>query len=159
VLVVWARVGNTGERIQAALSTDAGASFPTTNNAINDKVQRAMMPSVAVDRAGNFHVTWEVNNPTKPPDGQIFSDVLNGTTLKCGTDTLVSNVQITDFDQTTSKIPAQPDRGIFSVSTIDVDRSGDAFAGRIYVSYTDRASTKTDDTDIFVRFSDDGGAT
>jgi Ca2+-binding RTX toxin-like protein len=66
----------------------------------------------------------------------------------------VTTVQITDFFAATSKIPAQPDRGIFSVATVDVDGSN----GRVYVSYTDRPNTASNDTDIFVRFSDDSGA-
>ena len=159
VAVVWAHVVAGGERIETALSTDAGATFPTTNLAVNDAVQRTFMPSIAVDIAGAFHVTWEVNNPAKPPDGQIFHDVLNATTLASGADTLVSNVQITDFTQATSMIPAQPDRGIFSVSTIDVDRSSGSFNGRIYVSYADRVNTATNDLNVFIRFSDNGGTT
>jgi HYR domain-containing protein len=66
----------------------------------------------------------------------------------------VTGVQITDFAAATSIIPAQPDRGVFSVSTIDVNRT----SGRIFVSYTDRTSTATNDTNVFVRFSDNGGA-
>jgi hypothetical protein len=69
----------------------------------------------------------------------------------------VTDIQITDQFQATSMLPAQPDRGVWSIVTIDVDRSGGPHDGRIYISYTDRASTATDDTNIFVRFSDDGG--
>jgi hypothetical protein len=69
----------------------------------------------------------------------------------------VTDIQITDQFQATSKLPAQPDRGVWSTVTIDADRSGGPNDGRIYISYTDRASTATDDTNIFVRFSDDGG--
>jgi hypothetical protein len=152
VLVAWARVQAAGERIQAALSLDAGATFPTTNTAINDAQQRTFLPWAAVDNAGNFHVVWEVN--TGGGAGTIFHDTLNGTTLASGADVTVTGVQITDFAAATSRIPAQPDRGVFSVSTIDVNRT----SGRIFVSYTDRTSTATNDTNVFVRFSDNGGA-
>jgi hypothetical protein len=152
VLVVWARVQAGGERIQAALSLDAGATFPTTNTAINDAQQRTFLPWAAVDNAGNFHVVWEVN--TGGGAGTIFHDTLNGTTLASGADVTVTGVQITDFAAATSRIPAQPDRGVFSVSTIDVNRTN----GRIFVSYTNRTSTATNDTNVFVRFSDNGGA-
>jgi hypothetical protein len=153
VLVVWARVQAAGERIQAALSLDAGATFPTTNTAINDASQRTFLPWAAPDAAGNFHVAWEVNQGGGA--GAIFHDLLNGATLASGADTQVSTVQITDFSAATSQIPAQPDRGIFSVVTVDVDRA----TGRVFISYTDRPSTLSNDTDVFVRFSDNGGAT
>ena len=158
VLVLWARVTATDENIQAALSLDGGATFPTTNTDINDGTQRTFSPWAVADDAGNFHVAWEVNLPGTTPDGRIFTDVLNGTTLTDGANVTVSDIQITDFDQATSKLPAQPDRGVFSIVTIDVDRSGGPNDGRLYISYTDRANTATNDTNIFVRFSDDGGA-
>jgi hypothetical protein len=152
VLVLWARVQAGGESIEAALSLDAGASFTVTNNMINDSLQRTFLPWGAVDLAGDFQVVWEVNQGGGA--GAIFHDSLDGTTLASGTDNQVSTVQITDFAAATSKIPAQPDRGIFSVTTIDVDR----VTGRLLVSYTDRPNTSSNDTDIYVRFSDDGGA-
>ncbi len=154
VLVIWARVQVGGESIEAALSLDAGATFPTTNNNINDALQRTFLPWAAVDGGGGFQVSWEVNQGGGV--GVILHDTLNGTTLADGaTNNQVTTVQITDFAAATSKIPAQPDRGLFSVSTIDVDRS----TGRIFLSYTDRPNTASNDTDIYVRFSDDGGAT
>lgn len=157
VLVLWARV-DTDENIQAALSLDGGATFPTINNNINDATQRTFLPWAVVDDNGDFHVAWEVNLLGTAPDGRIFHDVLDGATLADGTDVPVTDIQITDQFQATSKLPAQPDRGVWSTVTIDVDRSGGPHDGRMYISYTDRASTATDDTNIFVRFSDDGGS-
>jgi hypothetical protein len=154
VLVVWARVQAGGESIEASLSLDAGATFPTTNNNINDAQQRTFLPWASVDNAGNFHVVWEVNQGGGA--GVILHDTLNGVTLADGaTNTQVTTVQITDFAAATSLIPAQPDRGLFSVSTVDVDRT----TGRVFVSYTDRPNTASNDTDIYVRFSNDNGAT
>jgi hypothetical protein len=153
VLVMWARVQAGGESVEASLSLDAGASFTVSNTMINDSLQRTFLPWAAVDLAGDFQVVWEVNQGGGA--GAIFHDSLDGATLASGTDNQVSTVQITDFAAATSKIPAQPDRGIFSVTTIDVDR----VTGRLLVSYTDRPNTSSDDTDIYVRFSDDGGAT
>jgi hypothetical protein len=152
VLVVWARVQAGGESIEAALSLDAGATFPTTNTMINDALQRTFLPWATVDNAGDFQVVWEVNQGGGA--GVILHDSLDGTTLASGVDNQVTTVQITDFAAATSRIPAQPDRGIFSVATIDVERS----TGRLFVSYTDRPNTASNDTDIYVRTSDDSGA-
>ena len=152
VLVVYARVHGGGETIEAALSLNAGASFPTHNHNINDALQRTFVPWAAADAAGDFHVVCEVNQGGGT--GIIQHDVLDGVTLADGANTTVTTIEITDFFEPTSKIPAQPDRGIFSVATVDVDRT----TGRVYLSYTDRLNTQTDDTDIYVRFSDNNGA-
>lgn len=56
-------------------------------------------------------------------------------------------------------IPAQPRRTIDAEVGLAYDTSGDAFAGRVYMVYTDRATSSTFDTDIFLRFSDDDGLT
>ena len=153
VLVVWDRVLAGGERLEAALSLDAGTTFPTTNNNINDALERTFVPWAAPDAAGDFHIVWEVNQGGGA--GAIFHDRLDSATLTDGANTNVTTVQITDFAAATSTLPAQPDRGVFSVATVDVDRT----SGRIYMSYTDRPNTASNDTDIYVRFSDDGGLT
>lgn len=151
VLVVFARVIGGVEAIEAALSLDAGVSYPTTNTQINDALQRTFVPWAEVDENGNFAVVWEVNQGGGV--GAIFHDTLDAATLASGADNTVSPIQITDFAAATSRIPAQPDRGIFSVATVDVDRT----TGRLIVGYTDRVNTATNDTNIFVRFSDDDG--
>ena len=62
-------------------------------------------------------------------------------------------------------IPAQPDRGVLIRLSADVDRSGGAHNGRIYVAFADQgdldhiAATGHDNLDIFVIASDDGGNT
>lgn len=149
-----------GTTMQASLSTDGGATFSVVNTRINDLApERTFMSWAVADADGNFHFTWEVNLPGTSPDGVFYHDVLDGTTLESlGPDTTITNLMLTDFAQPHSRIPAQPDRGIFSVGTIDADRTFGAYHGRLYFSYADRETTTTDDTNIFVRYSDDNGA-
>jgi hypothetical protein len=54
-------------------------------------------------------------------------------------------------------IPAQPSRTIDAEPGLVWDRSGGSFNGRLYLMYTDRSSTTSDDTDIYVRYSNDNG--
>jgi hypothetical protein len=54
-------------------------------------------------------------------------------------------------------IPAQPKREIDAEAGLAWDCSGGLHNGRVYLVYTDRASTSTSDTDIYVRYSDDNG--
>lgn len=54
-------------------------------------------------------------------------------------------------------IPAQPNRTIDAEAGLAWDRSGGPHNGRVYLMYTDRPSTSSADTDIFVRYSDNQG--
>jgi hypothetical protein len=59
------------------------------------------------------------------------------------------------------KIPAQPDRGIWPSLSADVDRSGGAFNGELYVSFTDSPgdspAASHNNTNVFVMTSTNGG--
>ena len=54
-------------------------------------------------------------------------------------------------------IPAQPQRDIDAEAGLAWDCSGGPFNGRLYLVYTDRPSTSSADTDIYVRFSNNNG--
>ncbi len=56
-------------------------------------------------------------------------------------------------------IPAQPDRSIDAEPGLAWDRTGGAHHGRVYLVYTLEVKNESDNTDIFVRYSDDNGAT
>jgi hypothetical protein len=66
---------------------------------------------------------------------------------------LVTGTHVPDFDY----IPAQPNRGIDAEAGLAFDRSGGRFNGRVYMVYTDQ-TLGTQNTDIFVRYSDSDGA-
>ena len=56
-------------------------------------------------------------------------------------------------------IPPQPDRSVDAEPGLAWDRTGGAHRGRVYLVYTLEHPNESDNTDIQVRFSDDGGAT
>jgi BNR/Asp-box repeat len=56
-------------------------------------------------------------------------------------------------------IPPQPDRSIDAEPGLAWDRTGGAHNGRVYLVYTKEQKNESDNTDIYVRYSDDGGAT
>jgi hypothetical protein len=56
-------------------------------------------------------------------------------------------------------IPAQPDRSVDAESGLAWDRTGGAHNGRVYLVYTLEQKKESDNTDIYVRYSDDNGAT
>jgi len=85
-----------------------------------------------------------------------------GTTF--GTDATIANSFGGGFDA----IPATLDRNTFASPYIAYDRSGGPFHGRLYLAYADERRfvggtlvnvNESNDFNIFVRFSDDDGAT
>src|SRR5207237_2344499 len=56
-------------------------------------------------------------------------------------------------------IPPQADRSIDSEPGLVWDRTGGAHNGRVYLVYTLERKNESNNTDIFVRHSDDGGVT
>jgi len=56
-------------------------------------------------------------------------------------------------------IPAQSDRSIDAEPGLAWDRTGGAHNGRVYLVYTKEIQNESDNTDIFVQFSDDNGST
>jgi hypothetical protein len=56
-------------------------------------------------------------------------------------------------------IPAQAGRSVDAEPGLAWDRTGGPHSGRVYIVYTLEQKNGTDDTNIFVRYSDDDGAT
>jgi len=56
-------------------------------------------------------------------------------------------------------IPAQPDRSVDAEPGLAWDRTSGAHSGRVYLVYTKEIQNESNNTDIFVRFSDNNGAT
>lgn len=143
----------TDQRIVVSGSTDGGTTFsaPLIINDASIAGTNAgnLFADPAVGPNGELYVAWANLN-----SGSIFVDVSLDGGATFGTDTLVATSAITSF----AFIPPQPDRGVTLGDTLDVDRSGGPFDGRLYVTYID-APNGVPDTDVFVRFSSDGGAT
>jgi hypothetical protein len=56
-------------------------------------------------------------------------------------------------------IPAQPDRSVDAEPGLAWDRTGGPHTGRVYLVYTLEQQNESDNTDIYLRYSDDNGAT
>ena len=56
-------------------------------------------------------------------------------------------------------IPPQPDRSVDAEAGLAWDRSGGAHNGRVYLVYTKEEKNESDDTNIYVRYSDNNGIT
>jgi hypothetical protein len=56
-------------------------------------------------------------------------------------------------------IPPQPDRSVDAEAGLAWDRTGGPHNGRVFVVYTKEQQNESDDTDVYLRYSDDGGTT
>lgn len=142
------------QRIVASTSTDGGLTWSAPVTIADDAIageDHSLFADPAVGPNGELYVSWydfleaAVNVDVSLDGGATF-----------GTDVLVTDVQ---FDGLFDPIPAQWDRQITPGPTLDSDRSGGAHHGRLYLAYTDYDAGNLPDTDVYVRYSDDGGAT
>jgi hypothetical protein len=150
--------GQLDQRVFVIGSRDGGRNFRSAI-IVNDasRIGQSLnnrFPDPAVGPNGEVYVAWN-NSDT----GEIFVDVSLDGDITFGTDRIVTTSAVGRPDRTS--IRAQPDRGIRAGPTIDVDRSGGRFNGRLYITYTDFGSggPGSNDIDVFVQFSDDRGNT
>ena len=133
-------------------SFSAAGYFATASAGVTDAV-------ASVGPEGQFVVTWS-NSTTAEGPGNVFVDrdpngLVGGFTF--GTDITVTTTEVGRADL----IPASPERGISASPFLAYDRSGGARDHRLYVAYANAPATPVDgdNTNIFVRFSDDHGTT
>ncbi len=101
------------------------------------------------------------------PTGQVVVTGQNATQIQVNTDpdglgplgfsgaVIASATNVNTFDA----IPSQPSRTIDAEAGLAFDRSGGVNNGQLYLLYTDEIVDEQNDTDIFVRISNDNGAT
>jgi hypothetical protein len=99
-------------------------------------------PSSLGNQDGRSQIFTTVDPDGMGPAG--FNPHQELTTLNIGADTF---------------LPAQPHQGVDAEVGLAYDRSAGSHRGRAYMVYTDEVAKGSEDTNIFVRFSDDDGAT
>jgi hypothetical protein len=158
VYIAWTQniteASGTDQRIVVSRSTDGGLTW-SAPIIIND-------PSIAGTRSGNLFA-----DPAVGPNGELYvawHDISAGQVwidrstdggLTFGIDVLATS-SAAGFK---TSIPAQPDRGVGVMPTIDTDRSGGPFDGRIYLAYSDLGAGGPNDFNVLVRSSTDRGLT
>jgi hypothetical protein len=100
------------------------------------------------------------------PGGEVVVSYQSDTQIRVNTDAdglgaggfaaavVASNTNVARFDS----VPPQDNRTIDAEANLEYDRSGGANNGRLYLVYTNETPDESNDTDIFVRRSDDDGA-
>jgi hypothetical protein len=142
---------DSGNTVFVAGSNDGGDTFtgPVT---VDASTTSNLFAGPAVGPNGELYVAWESIADGKikiraKPDGLWGSGGWNP----------VTTVRTLRHALYSFAVPPESRRGIEANPSIDVDRSGDAYTGRVYVAYTDLISGTN--TDIYLTYSGDGGAT
>lgn len=140
-------------RIVGARSTGLGnlSSFtaPVTVSDTN-----ATYGSLAVGPLGQVVAAWQTRNGQNSSKMRLDVDADGlGTALTWGTDKEIGSTNVGGFD----KIPAQPDRSIDANLNIVFDRSTGPTRGRLYLVYADEPINESNNTDIFLRYSNNLG--
>ncbi len=108
----------------------------------------------AVGPSGQVMVVYQNANSLEGPDtiyANIDPDGLGP--MGFGPRITVTTTNVGGFDF----IPAQSGRSVDAEAGLAWDNSGGPHNGRVYLVYTDETTNENNDTDIFVRFSDNNG--
>jgi hypothetical protein len=138
---------NSGHVLYSRTGFDGWAKSPK----INDQ-SRTIGVNAAVGPDGTLYATWLDFDQRR-----LMVDRSTDGGVTWETDHRVTRYRL-DTTNFWVFIPPSPDRGLVPMPFGAVAPDGSPSAGRLYVTYTDR-SVSADDTDIFVRYSDDGGLT
>jgi hypothetical protein len=170
------------DRIVVFRSTNQGKSFqgPFVASDSHGPDEANRVPSIAVGPEGNVYVTWlkAVRDPTNA-NRFLHDKIVVAVAERPSANRPMTfrrdaggrqEVQVTDLERVAFSfqgrfflVRPQPDRGIVFKPSIDSDRSGGAFNGRVYIAYTDREAggpaALDPDTNVFVKRSRDFGRT
>jgi hypothetical protein len=160
VACTYAESSNTASGVDIAVAVAAVTGKGTVGNfkvLVVPNSDGKNFGDVAIGPTGQVAVTFQSTlTSTGPgPDTAMVSVDPTGVTGQFGTPVSAAPDIIGDA----RVIPAQPVRNINATLTMAWDRSTGPHKGRLYLSYTGAADSTTNDTNIFVRHSDDSGAT
>lgn len=117
---------------------------------------------IAIGPSGQVVVAWQTSQGDSvscPCEIDVNTDADGLGPGGFGSAVKVTDVDVAKFDA----IPPQPNRTVDAEANLQYDRSGGPFNGRLYLVYTDAAGPPgdpgNDDTDIYIRHSDNDGAT
>jgi hypothetical protein len=120
---------------------------------------------IAIGPDGQVVVAWQTSTPIDsfhdgcPCEIDVNTDADGLGAGGFGSAVKVTNTNVAKFDS----VAPQPNRTIDAEANLQYDRSGGTHDGRLYLVYTDAAGPPgdagNDNTDIFIRYSDNDGAT
>lgn len=110
---------------------------------------------IGVGPDGQVAMVYSENTGNSTPANLYYAIDADGLGSQAFSSKLLFKTNLGSFDN----IPAQPNRTIGPEANLAWDRSSGPRRGRLYLVYADETADESNDTEIFVRFSDDNGAT
>jgi PKD domain-containing protein len=149
VWVTWNRASTIWARGADVTGLGAVGAFTAADDAPSSNAVGGQFGDIAVGPNGEVMVTYQSNT-------QIFVNVdADGTGAgQLGAQVNPTSTNVAKFDSVTP----QDARTIDAEANLAWDRSGGAHNGRVYLVYTDEEPDESNDTDIWLRFSDNNGA-
>jgi hypothetical protein len=149
VWVTWNDAGTIKARGAAVTGLGLVGAFTAEQSATNSNTVSGQFGDIAIGPNGEVAVTYQSDTNIYV---NVDTDGLGAGGF--GAQVLVTSTNVAKFDV----IPGQDSRSVDAEANLAWDRSGGPHDGRLYLVYTDESPDESDDTDVFVRFSDDNGA-
>jgi hypothetical protein len=162
VYVTW--ISEPSKQLVFSRSTDGGLTWsaPLTLDSAGNKVQ---LNTQTVGPDGTVYVSYVQDDPAGHSTQFVASSTDGGVTFSSRVAVTTLN-GLPAFTGEAFPSPAQPNRfrgvsAITAQASLDTDRSGGPFSGRLYIAYVDRPDpdARPFDMDVYVQFSDDHGQT
>jgi hypothetical protein len=153
---LWAIfVDSSGTRAQAATVTGLGALSSFSPIVTVPGSLHGNIGDIAVGPAGQVAVAWR-NDSTAVGPTDIFMALDPDGLGPAPFGTSVPFILTTNVGGA-EPIPAQPQRGVDAMVTLDYDRSNGPHRGRLYMVYNNEMPQNSDDLDVYVTYSDSNG--
>jgi hypothetical protein len=110
---------------------------------------------IAISPGGSVVVTYQSGAANGPGSIYVNTDADGLGSGGFGSQVLVTATNVGKFDS----ITPQDNRTVDAEANLAYDRGGGPNRGRLYLAYTDESPDESNNTDIFVRSSNDDGAT
>ena len=153
---VWVTFADGSRLVAAGASvTGPGQVAPFGEVQVLPGATRSTFGDIAVGPDGRVAVTGQKGGRRGNIGANVDPDGLGPAPFGPRVVVTTTGVQLFDL------VPAQPDRGVDAEAGLAYDTSAGPFRGRLYLLYTDVAKSVPRDRhnmDVFLRYSDDGGA-
>lgn len=153
---VWVTYWSGGDIVAAGAPVAGLGSIGAFNAPQTAPNSNGNFGDIAIGPNGQVMVTYQ-NRTGQQGNAQIYVNVdPDGLgPLPFGPRITATSTEVGGFDY----IPAQSTRSVDAEAGLAWDRSGGPHHGRVYLVYTDEAPAESNDLDIYVRYSDNNGAT
>ena len=151
---VWVCYNLSGNMVARGASVSGLGSVGTFTSALSVPSASGSFGDIAIGPSGQVMLTYQSPTNDQGPSTIYCNTDPDGLgSSGFGSRITITSTNVGGFDY----IPAQPNRSVDAEAGLAWDRSGGPHNGRVYLVYTDETPNESNNTDIYVRFSDNNG--